>query len=68
MTTEQNMLNVLIQHQVYRYRASTKVVNELQDQVDEALRHVVDYGGYDDFPLPTLAELRSMNIETLKEM
>ena len=48
MTTEQNMLDVIIQHQVYRYRASTKVVNELQGQVDEALRHVVDHGGYDN--------------------
>lgn len=32
MTTEQNMLDALIQHQVYSYRASTKVVNELQAQ------------------------------------
>lgn len=32
MTTEQNMLDALIQHQVYSYRASTKVVNELQSQ------------------------------------
>lgn len=29
MTTEQNMLDALIQHQVYAHRASTKVVNEL---------------------------------------
>lgn len=29
MTTEQNMLEALIQHQVYTHRASTKVVNEL---------------------------------------
>ena len=29
MTTEQNMLDALIQHQVYSYRASTAVVNEL---------------------------------------
>lgn len=29
MTIEQNMLDALIQHQVYSYRASTKVVNEL---------------------------------------
>ena len=29
MTIEKNMLDALIQHQVYSYRASTKVVNEL---------------------------------------
>ena len=29
MTIEQNMLDALIQHQVYSYRGSTKVVNEL---------------------------------------
>lgn len=29
MAIEQNMLDALIQHQVYSYRASTKVVNEL---------------------------------------
>lgn len=29
MTIEQNMLDALIQHQVYAHRASTKVVNEL---------------------------------------
>lgn len=31
MNTEKNMLDALIQHQVYTYRASTKVVNELND-------------------------------------
>lgn len=31
MSTEKNMLDALIQHQVYTYRASTKVVNELND-------------------------------------
>ena len=29
MSTEQDMLDALIQHQVYTHRASTKVVNEL---------------------------------------
>jgi len=29
MTTEQDMLDALIQHQVYSYRASTKAVNDL---------------------------------------
>ena len=29
MTTEKNMLDALIQHQVYSYRASTKAVNDL---------------------------------------
>ena len=29
MATEQNMLDALIQHQAYSYRASTQAVNEL---------------------------------------
>lgn len=32
MTIEQDMLDALIQHQVYSFRASTKVVNELQGE------------------------------------
>ena len=36
MTTEQNMLDALIQHQVYAYRASTAVVNELNAQFTTA--------------------------------
>lgn len=32
MTIEKDMLDALIQHQVYSYRASTRVVNELQAQ------------------------------------
>lgn len=32
MDIEKNMLDALIQHQVYSFRASTKVVNELQDE------------------------------------
>jgi SPP1 gp7 family putative phage head morphogenesis protein len=36
MATEQNMLDALIQHQVYAYRASTAVVNELNAQFTTA--------------------------------
>ena len=32
MAIEQDMLDALIQHQVYSFRASTKVVNELQGE------------------------------------
>ncbi len=49
MTTEQNMLDALIQHQVYSYRASTAVVNELNglftkamDQTATKLRELLD--------------------------
>ena len=37
MTTEQNMLDALIQHQVYSYRASTAVVNELNGLFTKAM-------------------------------
>lgn len=37
MTTEQNMLDALIQHQVYSYRASTAVVNELNALFTKAM-------------------------------
>lgn len=37
MTTEQNMLDALIQHQVYSYRASTAVVNELNSLFTKAM-------------------------------
>lgn len=37
MTTEQNMLDALIQHQVYGYRASTAVVNELNGLFTKAM-------------------------------
>src|SRR5574344_2934704 len=37
MTTEQNMLDALIQHQVYSYRASTAVVNELNGLFTNAI-------------------------------
>ena len=36
MTTEKNMLDALIQHQVYSYRASTKIVNELLGEYTKA--------------------------------
>ena len=36
MTTEKNMLDALIQHQVYSYRASTKVVNDLNSEFNTA--------------------------------
>lgn len=49
MTTEQNMLDALIQHQVYSYRASTAVVNELNglftkamNQTATKLRELID--------------------------
>lgn len=37
MTIEQNMLDALIQHQVYSYRASTAVVNELNGLFTKAI-------------------------------
>lgn len=37
MTTEQNMIDALIQHQVYSYRASTAVVNELNGLFTKAM-------------------------------
>ena len=37
MTTEQKMLDALIQHQVYSYRASTAVVNELNGLFTKAM-------------------------------
>lgn len=33
MTTEQNMLDALIQNQVYSYRASTKMVNDYKAMI-----------------------------------
>lgn len=49
MNTEQNMLDALIQHQVYSYRASTAVVNELNglftktmNQTATKLRELLD--------------------------
>ena len=37
MTTEKDMLDALIQHQVYSYRASTKAVNDLNAGVFDCI-------------------------------
>ena len=41
MSTEKNMLDALIQHQVYSYRASTKIVNELLGEYTKASNKLV---------------------------
>lgn len=41
MSNEKNMLDALIQHQVYSYRASTRVVNELLSEYTKASNKLV---------------------------
>lgn len=41
MSNEKNMLDALIQHQVYSFRASTKVVSELQDEFSKSSNAIV---------------------------
>jgi len=75
MTTEKNMLDALIQHQVYSYRASTKAVNDLSagfltasNSFVSKLRDLLDDLTADEKEALTIGKYTTDNLKEVKTL